>query len=159
MSHQFSILQLFAGYNSLQCNLLSISRQNYQLKSLLAGLRVEYCRRIGIMLQTDMSNLQTQICQRLRFFRQMCFCYYTWTYVCLSDQLCHLPIGRLGDFKNQYIQWLKKLPLQLSSHEVESYISNTHIAISLCKDLSKLGILNKQLNGLSCISFSNLSVA
>lgn len=71
MSHQFSFLQLFAGYNFLQCHFLSISRQNQQLKSLPTDLRVEYCQRIEIMLQMDMSNFQTQICQILRFFGHM----------------------------------------------------------------------------------------
>ena len=133
MSHQFSFLQLFAGYISLQCNFLSISRQNKQLKSLRAELEAQLCQHFEIIFQTDMRKVETQICQRLRFFRQMWLCPNTSLYFDVRDQLCHLPIGRLKNFKNQYIQWFKKLLLQLLSYRVESDIFDAHVAILLYK--------------------------
>lgn len=144
MSHNFKLLQLFAGYNFLQCKLVSSYRRNKRLKSLHDNRRVEYCRRVGIILQMDMSRFQTQICQRLIFFRQMCFCPNTSVYLHLSEQLCHLPIDRLDDFKDRYIQWLKKLVLQLSSYKDKSNIFYINTSISLCKYLLKLEFLIKQ---------------
>ncbi len=137
MSHEFSFLQVFAGYSSLQCKILSTCRLEKELKSLRADLRVEFCRQIEIMLQTDMSmtKFQTQICQRLVFFQQKSFCWDTSAYLILICKLCHLSIGRLKDFNHQFIQWLTKLLSQLSSYDDECYIFDTHIVILLCKDL------------------------
>lgn len=144
MSHKFRLLQLFVGYKFLQFKLLENYREDKQLQSLRPDLRVEYCRRFEMMLQTDMSKSQTQVCQRLIFFRQMCFCPNTSVYLHLSEQLCHLPIDRLDDFKDRYIHRLKKLLLQLSNYKEKSNIFYVLISISLCKYLPKLEFLIKQ---------------
>lgn len=144
MSHQFSIVQVFAEYCSLQYKLLSTCRQNKLLKRLPADLRVECCSQIEIILQTDMSKLQTQISQRSIFFQQISFCCDVSAHINLICKLCHLPIGRLKGFNHQFIQWLKKLLPQLSSYNHDSYIFDTKIVVFLCKYLSQLGLLDKQ---------------
>lgn len=144
MSHQLSILQASTGYCSLQYKLLSTCRSNKWLKNLPVDLWVKYCRQVEIILQTDMSKLQTQICQRLIFFQQMTFCWKIWAYNFLICKLCHLPIGRLKGFNNQFIQWFRKLLLLLSSYEDDSYIFDTHIVVLLCKYLLQLGFLDRQ---------------
>ena len=77
MSHEFSFLQVFAGYKSLQCKILSTCRLDKELKSLRTDLRVECCRQVEILLQTDISmiNFKLEICKRLIFFQQMSFCW------------------------------------------------------------------------------------
>lgn len=144
MSHQFSFLQVFAGYKFLQCKILSTCRLGKELKILRADLRVECCRRVEILLQTDMSKFQTHICKRLIFFQQMSFCWKVSAFLVIIGEWCHLPIGRMGHFNHQYIQWLTKLLPQLSSYEDDSYIFDTHIVVSLCKYLLQLGFLNKR---------------
>ena len=144
MSHQFSFLQVFAGYKSLQCKILSTCRLGKELKMLRADLRVKCCRRVEILLHTDISKFQTDICKRLIFFQQMSFCWSISAFFIIICKLCHLPIGRFKHFNNQYIQWLKKLLPQLSSYEDDSYIFDTHIVVSLCKYLLQLGFLNKR---------------
>ncbi|MGB3638678.1 MAG: hypothetical protein WBA39_14050 [Rivularia sp. (in: cyanobacteria)] len=147
MSHEFSFLQVFAGYKSLQCKILSTCRLDKELKSLRTDLRVELCRQIEIMLQTDtsMTKFQTQICQRLIFFQQKSFCWDTSAYLILTCKLCHLSIGRLKDFNHQFIQWLIKLLPQLSSYDDESYIFDSHIVVLSCKYLfQKLKFLDNQ---------------
>ncbi len=147
MSHQFSFLQVFAGFCSLQYKLLSTCRLKNLLKSLPPSLRVEYSRQIEIMLQTDMSmsKFQTQICKKLIFFQQMSFCCNTWAYFALTCKLCHLSIGTLKDFNYQSIQWLIKLLPQLSSYYGDCYIFDTYIVVLSCKYLSqKLKLLDRE---------------
>jgi hypothetical protein len=144
MSHEFSIVQAFAGYYSLQYKLLSTCILDKALKRLLADLWVEFCRQLETILQTDMSNLQIQICQRLIFFQQMRFYWNIWAYLALIWKLCHLPIGRFEGFNHQYIQWLKKLSPRFLIYGNDSYIFDTHIIVLLCKYLSQLGFLSRQ---------------
>lgn len=123
MSHEFSFLQLFAGYNFLQCKLLSSYTQIIRLKSLRADLWVECDRQVEICLQTDISKFQTHICKRFIFFQQMCFCWDISALLTIFGKLCHLPIGRLKHFAHQYIQWLNNYSLEFRSYEDRSYIN------------------------------------
>jgi hypothetical protein len=144
MSHQFSFLQLFAGYKFLQCKLLSISTQNIRSKSLRADLGVECHRRVEILLQRGIRKFQTHISRRFIFFQQMCFCWNISAILTIICKYCHLSIGRFEHFNHQYIQWLKKLLRHFPSYEVDSYIFDASQIVLLCKYLSQLGFLNKQ---------------
>lgn len=144
MSHQFSFLQLFAGYKFLQTKLLSSYTQNIRLKSLRADLGVECHRRIEICLQTDMSKFQTHICKRFIFFQQMCFCWNISAFLTIFCNLCYLPIGRIKHFNHQYIHWLNNYSPQFPSYEDRSYIFDSYVVVLPCKYLSQLGFLNKQ---------------
>lgn len=145
MSHEFSFLQAFVGYDSVGSQLLRTFRRNYLFKILPAGLQVGPLRQIKIMLQADMSKFQTQICQSFILFQQESLYSSVTARAAIADKQRNSIVSRLELLNNWYIQRLNKvLSMPKRSHKYSDIYYN-YIVIWLCnKLLQKMWFLKKQ---------------
>ena len=145
MSHQFSFLQVFVGYDSALSQLLTTFRRDYKFEILPVGLRVGCYRLIEIMLQTDMSKFQAQIRQTIIFVQQMSLYCSVLARATLAQKQCNPTATKPELLNNRLIPQLKKVLILPRSYRKYSNICYYYIVIWLCnKLLQKIWFLNKQ---------------
>lgn len=145
MSHKFSFLQAFVGYDSARSILLAAFRRNVMLKNLQVAWQVRRCQLTEIILLADMGKFQTQICQRLKLFQQMSLYWSALARATLVHKCYRSLITRPKILNSHCIQRLKEVAA-LSARDCEyGHIYYKHIVIWRCKNLlQKIGLLKKQ---------------
>ena len=103
MSHQFSILQPFLGYNSAQSQLLTTSKQVVLLQIILKIISIKDCQQIEIVLLAVTGKFKIQVSRIFSFFQQISLYWNGLRRFCLFYKWCHPPTGRFKTLKNQYI--------------------------------------------------------
>ena len=145
MSHKFSFLQAFLGYDSAISILLAALRRNVVLNTLQVACQVGRYRSTEIIPLADISKLQTQICQSLRIFYQMSLYWSALARATLVHKCNWFLITRPKILNSQCIQRLKKV-VALSASDCEyGHMYCMPIVIWRCKNLlQKIGLLKKQ---------------
>ncbi|MEM9925662.1 MAG: hypothetical protein AAF915_18255 [Cyanobacteria bacterium P01_D01_bin.50] len=145
MSHQFSFLQVFVGYDSVLSHLLTSLGRSRKLKVLPVGSVIGRLLPYETMLLADRSKFQTQICQRFIFFHQMSLYGSVLGRAALVDKEFNLIVTRLELLNNWYIQRLNKFLSMPKSNPKHSDIYYNYIVIWLCnKLLQKIWLLKRQ---------------
>ena len=145
MSHKFSFLQAFLGYDSAKSILLAALRRNVTLEISQVNCLVEGYRPTEIKLLADMGEFQAQICLLLRFFHQMSLDCSALAPASLVYKCYRYLTTRPKILNSQSIQRLKKVAALSASCCEYGYMYYIPIVIWRCKNLlQKIGLLKKQ---------------
>ena len=116
MSHQFGFLQVFAGYNSAQCLLLSIFSVKKRIEILPAASLLRRFWQFEMMLLADMNKFHGQIRLKLEVFKQKLLYCKALVPATLSYEWYQVLTGRFKIFRSEYIRRLKKMLASFSSN-------------------------------------------
>ncbi|MGB3655804.1 MAG: hypothetical protein WBA41_31960 [Rivularia sp. (in: cyanobacteria)] len=115
MSHQFGFLQVFAGYNSAQCLLLSIFSVKKRIEILPAASLRRFWQ-FEMMLLAGMNRFHGQIRLKLAFFQQKSLYWDALARATLPYKWYQPLTGRFKMLRSLYIRRLKKMLASFSSN-------------------------------------------
>ncbi len=116
MSHQFGFVQLFAGYNSAQCLILSIFKVKKPRKILPAASLLRRFWQFEMMLLAGMNRFHGQIRLKLAFFQQKSLYWNVLARATLFYEWYQPLTGRFKMLRSEYIRRLKKMLASFSSN-------------------------------------------
>ncbi len=116
MSHQFGFVQLFAGYNSAQCLLLSIFRVKKRINILPAASLLRRFWQFEMMLLAGLNKFNAQISLKLEFFKHNLLYWNALARITLFYEWYQPLTGRFKMLRSEYIRRLKKMLASFSSN-------------------------------------------
>ena len=116
MSHQFGFVQVFAGYNSAQCLLLSIFSVKKPIKILSAASLLGRFWQFEMMLLAGLNKFNAQIRLKLEFFKHNLLYCKALVPATLSYEWYQPLTGRFKMLRSEYIRRLKKMLASFSSN-------------------------------------------